>query len=282
MISARLGPIPVILLREPKLNCETSEYSLRICAAEARKRSAISRLERRTPFTAQTAAAAVAEVATMRSMCAGPDLRRRAGNPLLDVLLHTRQFARVRRIAFQKHLSEPDRAQGFGERVHHASVLAQDQFRAAPADVRDQQAPLRLRPASLHAQVNQARFLQAGDHFHRRSQDLRRARQKLGAIGGVSKRGSAHRADRQNIQLAILPGHHGQHLARQIHRPGLSLPSRNTFSPRRTTLREEASSRNCCSWSTSAVSMRMELLPISMAAYRGMELEVFACNTPFT
>ena len=134
--------------------------------------------------------------------------------------LHARQLARIGRIAFQEHFGQPHCAQRLGEPFHQASVFAEDQLRAAAADVRNQNAPLGLRPARLHAQMNQPRFLQAGNDFHRRPQNLGGARQKFRPIGGIAQRRGTHRANRQNIQPAILLRHVRQHFARQIHGRG--------------------------------------------------------------
>jgi hypothetical protein len=49
-------------------------------------------------------------------------------------------------------------------------------------------------------------------------------------------------------------------------------PLWNTLSPSRVTTRSEASTRSSDPGASSAASMRMELLPISIAAYRGMPL----------
>ena len=46
----------------------------------------------------------------------------------------------------------------------------------------------------------------------------------------------------------------------------LTAPVRNTLSPRRVTSRSDARTRSGCPETTSAASMRIELLPISMAA----------------
>src|SRR5215471_21642996 len=49
-------------------------------------------------------------------------------------------------------------------------------------------------------------------------------------------------------------------------------PSRNTASPNRTTRRDELNSMNSPEGPISAASIRIELLPMSMAAYRGMRM----------
>ena len=95
--------------------------------------------------------------------------------------------------------------------------IAQDQFRAAAADIGHQQALLGMRPLALHAQVNQARFFQTGNHFYRGTQDSGSARQKFRLIAGVAQGGRADDAHGQHIQLAIGGRHAGQHVARQIH-----------------------------------------------------------------
>ena len=59
-------------------------------------------------------------------------------------------------------------------------------------------------------------------------------------------------------------------------------PSRKTLVPKRTTWRSEASAIILPLASTSAASMRMELLPISMAAYWDMTMELSFCNTTLT
>ena len=65
----RRGPIPGIFLRPFKSSAASLRYNCRTCAVEARSRSASSRRERLTRFTAHTTAAAVDDVAITRSQC---------------------------------------------------------------------------------------------------------------------------------------------------------------------------------------------------------------------
>ena len=141
----------------------------------------------------------------------------RAGDALLNILPHAHQLARIGGIALQEHFGEAHRAQGLGERFDDVPGVAQDQLGAAAADIRHQQALLGMRPLALHAQMHQARFFQTGDDFHRRSQNGGRARQKFGLIAGVAQSGGADDSHRQHVQLAIGRGHSSQDVARQIH-----------------------------------------------------------------
>ena len=59
---------------------------------------------------------------------------------------------------------------------------------------------------------------------------------------------------------------------------GAMTPPRKTLSPSRVTTRSEASTRISDPGANSAASMRMELLPISIAAYRGMPLFLAQCD----
>lgn len=74
-----------------------------------------------------------------------------------------------------------------------------------------------MRPAGLHAQMNQTRLLLAGDGFHAASQGHRSAIQKLALVARVAHRGSGHRAHGQNVQAAVRLGHAGEDLRYKLH-----------------------------------------------------------------
>ncbi len=143
--------------------------------------------------------------------------RGRSRDPLLNILPHAQQLARIGRIALQKHFGEADRAQRLRERLDDVPGVAQDQLGAAAADIRHQQALLEVRPLALHAQMHQARFLQTGDDLHGRPQNGGGARQKFRLIAGVAQGGGSDDSHRQHVQLAIRGRHPRQDVARQIH-----------------------------------------------------------------
>ena len=171
------------------------------------------------------------------------------------------------RIALQEHFRQPQRAQRFGERFHQPPAFAQDQLRAPAADVHHQHPLLGMRPHALHSQMNQAGFFQPRNDFHRMPDDGRRPRQKFIAIRGIPQGRRSHRAHAHHIQLAVLLRHAPQDLARQLdfRRRQLPLPEYRLPQTHHLPIRRQhlhAVARSC----TSAASMRMELLPISIAA----------------
>ena len=95
--------------------------------------------------------------------------------------------------------------------------VAQDQLRAAAADVGHQQPLLRMGPLALHAQMHQPRLLQTGNDFHGSPQNGGSARQKFRLIAGVAQGGGSHHPHGQHVQLTVGRGHSREHLARQIH-----------------------------------------------------------------
>ncbi len=148
-------------------------------------------------------AAAVAEVEIARSKGPGSDLAQRGHQFFVDVLVHAAQIDGPGRIGSQEDLRQTDGAQRLGESFGKNAVLRQDHFGAAAADVHHQNAFAGLRPARQHAQVNQPRFFLSRDDFHRRTQRLRRALQKLLLIAGVAHRAGSHRAHADDIQLLV-------------------------------------------------------------------------------
>jgi hypothetical protein len=82
-------------------------------------------------------------------------------------------------------------------------MLGQDHFGATTPDVDHQDAFAALRPASQHAQVNQARLFLPRNNLHRRAQGLRRAFQKLLLVARVAHRAGGHRAHADDVQFLI-------------------------------------------------------------------------------
>ncbi|MCY1180246.1 hypothetical protein D9M73_206770 [compost metagenome] len=79
-------------------------------------------------------------------------------------------------------------------------TLADDEFGAAAADVRHQAAAGGVRQGMGDAQVDQARFLAAGDDFHRVSEDFLGAADELGTVVRLAQgvgADDAHSAFRQ-------------------------------------------------------------------------------------
>jgi len=99
-----------------------------------------------------------------------------------------------------------------------AAVLAGNDFRAAATDVADQHPPLALRPDALHAQVNQPRFLAAGDDFHVRPGRLRSPFQKFALVSRVADGAGRYRPHAHHRQLAVERGHPHQHRAGRLDR----------------------------------------------------------------
>ena len=115
------------------------------------------------------------------------------------------------RVVFEENLAQADGPQRLGERFFEHAVFGADDFRAAAADIDHQSAPAGLRPSALHAQVNQARFLAAGDDFYRSPGGLRRARQEFMRIARVADGAGGDSAYAHHIELAVERGHARQY-----------------------------------------------------------------------
>ena len=136
---------------------------------------------------------------------------------LLDVFAQAVQFRGPRRVRFQEQLLQPQRAQRFRKRLPDALVFAQNDFRAAAADIDNQKPLLGMRPAALDAQVNQARLFLAGDDLDIGAQRRRSARDELVLIARVPHGRGGDRAHRLHIQPLVLLRHGVQHAADHVH-----------------------------------------------------------------
>jgi len=134
------------------------------------------------------------------------------------------------------------------------------------ADIDDEDAPGRLRPVALDAEMDQARFFAAGDDLDRRRPASDARAQKRLLVAGIADGAGGHRPNTHHVQLAVDAGHAGQH-----HASG----SQSFFADRAGAENALTQARDFafrgedaagCPGTTSAASMRMELLPMSMAA----------------
>ena len=117
--------------------------------------------------------------------------------------------------AFRADLAVLEEAQRAGHAAHlqafffeRVEMLADDEFRAAAADVDDQAPFRRIRHAVRDAEVDQARFLAAGDDFDRMTQFLfgvaQERRGRAQAPHGI-RRHRAHAMRRQGAQTLSKP-----------------------------------------------------------------------------
>ena len=136
---------------------------------------------------------------------------------LLDVLVEPMQLGRPRRIGLQEELLQPQRAERLRERLADAFVFAQNDFRAATADIDDQEAFLGMRPAALHAQMNQAGFFLAGDDFDIGTQRGGGAGNELVLVAGIPDGRGGDGAHGFHLQPLVLLRHGVQHAANHIH-----------------------------------------------------------------
>ena len=113
---------------------------------------------------------------------------------LLDILLQAMQLASLGWILLEENFGQAQRAELLRERLRHAAALAQDQLGAAAADV-DHEDALGMRPSALHAQVNQARLLLAGDHLDGRRESFEARAQEFLLVDGVAQGAGSHGAD---------------------------------------------------------------------------------------
>ena len=102
-------------------------------------------------------------------------------------------------------------------RLRHTAVLAQDQLRAAAADVDDQDAPGRLRPAALHAEMNQPRLLLSGDHLDGRADRFRGALQEFVAIARVAQGACPESPYSHHAGGFVLGRHLNENAAGELH-----------------------------------------------------------------
>src|ERR1035441_8850685 len=131
----------------------------------------------------------------------------------LDVFVHLVDLPRVRRIVLEERRVQPDRAEWFRVRIEKVPAAGGDDLGAAAADIDHQYPLVALRPDTLHAQMNQARFLAARNDLYGRPRRFPRARQELALIARVANRTGGHRADAYHVQLTVDPGHARQHQA---------------------------------------------------------------------
>ncbi len=240
---------------------------MRTCAVETRSRSRPSRLERGVRATAAATALAVAEVAITRSHPVCPEAAERRVEFGLYVLVHLVDLAGGRRIVLEERLAQADRAERLGVRIQQVPAVGRDDLGAAAADIDDQDTLVALRPNALHSQMDQPRLFAARNDFHRRADCFRRACQKFALIARVANRAGGHHAHAHHVELADMRRPYAPAPRRW---PSMRLrstaPLRKTLSPRRVTSRSDASTRAGRPGTTSAASIRIELLPISIAA----------------
>ena len=181
MISARRGPMPVILRRRRQVQLGDLAVELAdLRGGDAQAVDLLALASAAARATAPATAEAVADVAIARSHARWP--RRRDGA--------ARVFPGCTRCiwcswrgaggsSLQEILAQPHGAQRLRKRLAQPPVLGGDDLRAAAADIDDQNAFAGLRPGALHAQVDQAGLFAAGDDFDRRAGGFRRAGQEL-------------------------------------------------------------------------------------------------------
>ena len=133
MISARLGPIPVMFRRPSSAVVLTWPYRRRICAAVAWE--AVRYITSRPADTIDGADHRGGSGGSRHhaiDFCRA-EAGHRAGDAFLNILTHAHELAGIGRIAFQKHFREADGSQWFGEGVDDVASITQDQLGAAAA-----------------------------------------------------------------------------------------------------------------------------------------------------
>ena len=171
----------------------------------------------------------------------------------------------------QEHLRKPDRAQRPRQPRLKLAILTDDEFCAAASDVDDQNSRIRMRPASLHTQMNQSGFFQTRNNLDsglparwRRVPEIRpdcwhRAQHWW-------RRREPHRCSASSTHPRE-PSENGADVLDRF------LTDRSGLEHARTDTRHFAVSRKGHPRrvrTTSAANMRTELLPMSTAAYLAM------------
>ena len=110
-------------------------------------------------------------------------------------------------IALEKDFGQADGAQRLGDGLAHPARFAEDDFGTAAADVDDQNILVRMRPAALHAKVDEPGLFLAGNDLDGRGDGLRCAGEELVLIAGVANGAGGDGADADDVQLSILLRH---------------------------------------------------------------------------
>lgn len=134
-----------------------------------------------------------------------------------DVLAHAMELDGCGRITFQKDFGQANSAERLGHGLAHSARFAEDNLGATAADVNDQDILVRMRPAALHAKMDEPGLFLAGDNLYRRGNGFRCAREELTLVSCVANGTGGDGSNPDDLQLAILLRHSGENAAHQGH-----------------------------------------------------------------
>ena len=125
----------------------------------------------------------------------------------LDIGIKTAALFDGGRIGFQEHFTEPDGTQGAGNRIDELTVLGDDEFGTAAADVDDKSALFRARPARFDAEMDETRFFRTGNDFDICAESGVGAIEEIGLIAGVADGTGGDSADANNLKRFVGSSH---------------------------------------------------------------------------